>query len=106
MTSFDSRLGLSGDGNFRNKIKVAVLKVATDIVGEIPAAGPKIPKDDKRHALGVLILTPGAITSYTLLFAEACAALGTLTIASTDADVEFTVTSIWDDLAGVTGAEA
>ena len=106
MTSFDSRRGLAADGEFLNKVRVAIVKVALDVMGETPDAGPNIPKDDKRHALGEKVLVPGGPASYLPLFAEACAALGTLSTASTDADVEFTVTSIWDDLAGVTGAEA
>ena len=106
MTSFDSRRGLATDGGFLTKVRVAMVKVAVDIAGETPASPANTAKDDKRHALTTLVLAQGGPGAFVGIFAEVCAALGTLTTANTDADVEFTVASIWDDLAGVSGAEA
>lgn len=85
---------------------MAILKVATDVAGETPADPVNIVKDDKRHTLAAAILNPGGVALWFQSFAEACASLGTLTASSLDADIEFTVASIWDDMAGITGAEA
>ncbi len=104
MPDFKQRRELATNSQFLVKVRVAIVKVATDIAGEIPTA--KTAKDDKRHALTLLVLAQGGPGAFVGIFAEACAARGTLTIASTDADVEFTVASIWDDLSGVSGAEA
>ena len=106
MTSFKSRRELATNSQFLIKVRVAMVKVAADIVGESPANPTNTPKDDKRHALGELVLAQGGPAAFLATFAEACASLGTLTTASTDADVEFTVGAVWDDLAGVSGAEA
>jgi len=104
MPNFKQRRELATDSQFLIKVRVAIVKSATAVVGEAPANPANTTKDDKRHALGEKVLAGPA--SLLPLFAEACAALGTLTTTSTDADVEFTVNSIWDGLAGVTGAEA
>lgn len=102
---FRDRLTLSESLEFRTKIRVAILKVATDVAGEVPTAPVNIVKDEKRHVLATAILNPGGVALWFQPFAETCAALGTLTPSSTGPDVESIVTSIWNDMAGLTGAE-
>jgi len=102
--SFDSDKGLAGNSIFRIKVEMAMIKAAGQIAGETPASPANIPKDDKRHDLTQNVYSNKE--AWLDRFAHACAAKGTLSNASTDADVEFTVGEVWDDLAGVTGAEA
>lgn len=102
--AFSDDLDLANNGKFRVKIRIAITKTANSVAGETPASPANTALDDKRHALSQNVYSDVEI--WTDRFALACAAQGTLTTASTDADVEFTVASLWNDLAGVTGAEA
>lgn len=104
--SFQTQYALRNDSAFQEKVKMAVLKSALAVVGETPADPANVAVDTKRHTLGLAALTEGADGSTSVRFINALAAVGTLSAASTDADVEFTVNAVWNDLAGVTGAEA
>lgn len=102
--AFSDQKLLAEDPAFREKVEISMLKTALAIVGETPASPGNIAVDDKRHKLGNSVLVSREY--WLAVFSYAAAAEGTLTTSSTDAQVETVVISVWDDIAGVTGAEA
>ncbi len=95
---------LADDLTFREKVEISMLKTALAIVGETPASPANLSLDVKRHDLGNAVLL--SRTRWLDTFSYAAASEGSLTTSSTDAQVETVVISVWDDIAGVTGAEA
>ena len=102
--SFASQEKTLENPDFQVRVRQSMVKTALSVVGETPADPPNTALDDKRHALGVAILEN--ISTHEMTFRRAVVAGGTITEASIDADVEFMVVSVFDDIAGVTGAEA
>jgi hypothetical protein len=92
---------LSQDLDFRKKLRIAMAKVALAVVGENPSTNGTY--DEKRHAYGVAVLNN--VDAYLDRFAYAAVSQGTLSGLSTDGDIEFMVTSVFSDLAGVTKAQ-
>jgi hypothetical protein len=99
--------------NFKENIQVAILKAATQVSGEDPS-GMSDEKRDKRHNLATAVI--GSPGGYSIIFANICAAQSGLYSVITveeddsltytgggtlDGDIEFTVDSVWDDVAGV-----
>jgi len=95
--TFSDNAALAADSAFRIKVLNSIYRAALNVVGEAQAA-MSADEHTKRQEFGVLVLND--VTAYERQFVEACAYLGTLTTASTDADVEFTVGSVWSDMAG------
>lgn len=90
---------LATDITFRNRVRSAVVKAAVAIVGENPGSKPALA--DKRHALGMKALSDGG--SFVLdQFAWAVAAQAP----ADDTAIENAVAAVWNDLSGVTFAEA
>lgn len=83
--------------DFIKRVKIAVKKTATYVVGE--AIDPaKLELADKRHKLGYQILN-GDMTT---VFAEAIVSNNTdININSTDSDLEFMASIVFNDIAGV-----
>lgn len=94
----------SANFEFRNKVHAAMFVAALQIVGE--ASGTMSPAMlTKRHNLGCAVLNGGYLDS----FAKALAGeIGEVADPATilDADIQSTISAVWDDIAGVTGAEA
>ena len=88
--------------SFLEKVKNALLKAATAIVGEDSASLPKAALD-KRHALGVKIMEDP--TKYAEAYKFSIASNAALSEFSTDADIEFTVNTQFNDWAGVTDVD-
>lgn len=93
---------LANDVTFRQKLRIAVCKTALNVAGETPSNS--FARDEKRNQLAVAILSDGAAAKLEA-FAYAAASFGSLTAVSTDSDIEFVVSSIFNDLAGVSGRE-
>lgn len=94
---------LSLNPDFRGRVKVAISMACTAIVGEAVTPG-KEAKHAKRHSLGQsALLNPN---SYLDPFVNAVVSNPVITLGSPDADIQFTVISVFDDLAGVTVSEA
>ena len=109
--TFNEQINLAQHGDFKRQVKMAIIKSALDIAGETPASPANVPLDDARHALAVNIFADIAVGDSIWLtrFAYACAANNNLVAAqtsNTDADVQFTVNTIYNDMAGVSGAVA
>lgn len=92
---------LAEDVVFLGKVEVAMVKAALAISGETPTANPTVDLERHKLASNVIISRANLIG----VFAFACVANGALTTSSTDADVEFTVNSVWNDVAGLSGLE-
>jgi hypothetical protein len=100
--AFSDQYTLANTATHRQKVQIAMCKVATMVVGEAPTASAA--KDEKRHKLGVDILQDGGVARLDA-FVYACGGVGTLSGASTDNDIEFVVTSVFNDIAGVRGGD-
>ena len=96
--AFVDSYALANNSTFKEKVIVAMVKVAVQIVGEAVTVGDEI-KHEKRHRLGVKILNDPSLML--MPFAYAIVSGGILVTGSSDADIEFTVTSVFDDIAGV-----
>lgn len=98
---------VSNDPLFQGRVQMSTYRAANAVVGEDwQTLGYSQAKADKRHQLGVTILggSKGAMQSF---FDSVAAAVGDVTDQSliTDATIDTTVDSVWDDIAGVTFAE-
>lgn len=93
--------GLAGDSSFMQRIEMAMLLTATQVCGEPVTA--KAIVDSKRHDLSVNVTADK--DTWKVRFAHITAALGTLLISSTDQQIKDAVSAVWNDIAGVSGAD-
>jgi hypothetical protein len=93
---------LAKDPEFQKKIKVAVVNAATNISSEAPTEGYQ-KYHDKRSSYSQQILNAPA--NFVEPFAYSCASRQTLSMDSSDQDIQFTVNSVFDAMAGVTYSE-
>lgn len=115
MASLEDRLELTKQGWFRQRVRMAAVSAAVDVQGE--ALGGMSPaKYEKRQVLASKVITTAGEGTpdedLKRMFTFACAN-NTLTDtwagneyeegAIPDGDIQFTVNSVWDDCAGVTG---
>lgn len=95
--SYLDAANLANDLDFRKKVIVAIVTASTNIIGETPSDNPQ--KDSARKALGIQVINnPNAFVDR---FALAVVANPAISEISSDSDIQFTVNSIWDDVAGV-----
>lgn len=96
--------------DFRHRVQIALVRIARQVAGE--SQGPLTGKQwIKRGHLAATILgtqiIDGMIFSGSEVwldaFANAVAENVVIVASSTDGDIEFTVSSVFDDLAGITG---
>lgn len=92
---------LSQDETFIKKCETLLLKSANAISGEQPLPGGTYPEDVvvKRGILCSNIYR--SPVEWGKIFARVCAAQGTLSTSSTDNDIEFTINSVFNDVAGI-----
>jgi hypothetical protein len=88
--------------DFQKKVKGAMIKTAVLIVGELVIEG-KETLGSKRHNLGVEILN--SPNSKITPFSYAVAANPAINVNSVDGDIEFTVVTVYNDIAGVQNSE-
>lgn len=97
----------SGNATFRARVNAAMTKAAEAIVGEDwVTAGFSATKAKKRHAIGVQTLQNGG--SIITAFVNAVSAdIGEVADPGSilDADIENSVSALWDDIAGVMHGE-
>lgn len=97
MGSFLEQAQLLDNVDFLKRIKIAVKKTATNVVGEVYDPN-KQDLFEKRHKLGYQVLNG----DMSILFAEAIVSNNTdININSTDNDLEFMASAVFNDLAGV-----
>ena len=90
--SFD----LANDEVFQKRVAIAMIKAALDVLGEDCDLAKQI--CNKRAHLGEAILED--YTVYLGRFSLAVVANPAISVASTDADIQFTVNSVYNDIAG------
>lgn len=103
---------LAQNSEFKLRTKIAILRMARDIINE---TDPTLPEDaqgrkpasqrkyDKRQGLAFSMLRNP--DSYVETIAFNIASVGTVTQESTDNDIEFLVSGAFNDIAAVTKAE-
>lgn len=101
--SFDTQVTLAKDSSFRMKVKLAAFKAAVAVAAEKLTAS-KDTLFSKRNGLAFKILRSWDQTLEDG-WAFAVATNATVTAASSDNDIEFTVNSMYNAMAGVTGQE-
>jgi hypothetical protein len=89
---------LAQNTDFKKKVKVAMVYAATNVSAETVDQN-YLPYHNKRIDLSKNILN--GPQNYVEPFSYACAARQTLTENSTDGDIQFTVNSLFDAMAGV-----
>lgn len=100
--AFTDQATLAKDTGFQDRVRVAIVTAATNVLGE--AKGEKSDQVyGKRQYLAYQILTNSG--GHTERFSWAVAANPAVTAASNDGDIQFTVDSLIDDMAGVTGTD-
>jgi hypothetical protein len=93
---------LAADATFRSKVRVAAVQAALAVQGETPTQHATV--DAKRAALAAAILQDGGAVKLDA-FAWSVASNVAISGSSTDSDIQFTINSVFSDLAGATGGE-
>lgn len=96
-TTLDENYSLAMRTSFREKVHAAVVKAAVDVAAEAPDPGERT---RLRRALSARVLENREGTDYAALFAIAVASNPVITGNSSDNDIQFTVNSLWDAMAG------
>jgi hypothetical protein len=100
--TYADQAALAIDTAFRARVRMAVVTAAKDVMGETQPGSDA--EYGKRQALAAHVLTDGGSADLER-FAWAVTSNAAVTSSSLDSDIQFTVNSLWDDLAGVTGNE-
>jgi hypothetical protein len=80
---------------FTRKVQAAMILAATQVAAEIPDSSPR---STARRALSQNVFSD--LDGYTARFGIAVATNPVITYESADSDIEFTVNSVWDAIAG------
>lgn len=91
---------LARDETFRQRVAVAAVIAATQIAGEARQDGDYDAYYRAREGLAVDVLSNPE--GFAIRFAYAVAANPVITADSNDGDLQYTVNSVWDDVAGAT----
>ncbi|WP_433234016.1 hypothetical protein [Actinomadura nitritigenes] len=100
--TFVQQAALAADDTFRSRVRVALAVAASQIMGEDPAPY----SDDQyglRQSLALQVLHSAAGGTLLEAFVWAVVANPAISDVSTDSDIQFTVNSAWDDMAGFRG---
>jgi hypothetical protein len=90
------------NADFQKKVKAARIKTCLQIVGEAETQGKEV-LFQKRHDYAFAILKDPSLDLEAYSFAVA--ANPVITTQSSDGDIEFTVVSVFQDMAGVKNSE-
>ena len=90
------------DGFFRKKVHSLMLKVSIQIAGEDPTGKQAVYIQKRADKADYTI--QNQIDAVDIL-SHLISSVGTLTDISTDADIEFTIVSVWNDYSGVLHSE-
>lgn len=100
--TFIDQATLATDATFQLRLKVAMMTAAVQVAGEAKNAMSDAAYI-KRQTLATDVLRQPA--KWVESFAWAVASNNAVTGASQDSDIQFTVNSMWSDVAGVTGLD-
>lgn len=98
--AYSAQATLASSTSFRDRVRVAVAKAALDVMGE--AQGQMSDAEfGKRQALADEVIAAAFGGTVLDRFVWAVVQNEAVTDASADSDIQFTVNSVWPDLAGV-----
>lgn len=102
--SLDQITAARTNDTFKSRVMSAAWKAALDIVGEAATASPNV--DKKRHDFGVRILNDDS-TAMTAVVSAVAANAGEVSdpTSVSDAVIDTSVASVWNDIAGVQSAD-
>lgn len=96
--SYSADATLANDATFQPRIRMAIVKAAIQIASEAATSKPLV--DIKRNSLATQVLnSPDAFLTR---FVAAAIEANALTLASVDANIDVAISSVWNDIAGVT----
>lgn len=98
---FSEQIELAEDGLFQSRVRQAAITAAVQIMAETPTAGAE-GTHQKRTALASRILSDP--TGMQRAWAYAVVTNPAITAESVDSDIQWTINSLWDAMAGVTVA--
>lgn len=101
--SLQQQADVSQDALFQGRVRMSTYRAANAIVGEDwHTAGYSEAKANKRHDLGVLVLS-GSKSALTSFYNAVAADIGNVDDQATltDMQIDTSVDSVWDDIAGV-----
>lgn len=91
--------------DFKARIKVLLIGSCIDIIGEDPA-NKSSAYIEKRHSLAVQILNSPEFFIERFAFAVVSYNSSIITTESSDSDIQWTINTVFSDIAGVTYAES
>jgi hypothetical protein len=97
--SYTEQAALATDVSFQNRVRVAMITAAVDVMGESKGVMTDSVYN-KRQSFAYQVLSNSG--GFLDRFAWAVVANVAITGASVDGDIQFTVNSLWNDLSGVT----
>jgi hypothetical protein len=97
--SYTEQAALAADTSFRDKVRVAIVTSAVDVMG-VAKGSMSDTVFGKRQSFAYQVISNS--NGYVDRFAWSVVANVAITGASTDSDIQFTVNSLWNDLSGVT----
>lgn len=100
--AFTDQATLAKDATFQDRIRIAAVTAARDVMGEDQGEASD-QEFGKRQHLAYSVLTNSGL--FVERFAWAVAANAAITDSSTDGDIQFTVNSMFSDVAGVTSTD-
>jgi hypothetical protein len=100
--AFVDQYALATDATFSQRVQVAMMTAAVQVSAEALGADETV--YDKRQQLAVRVLQSGGASTLQW-FIWAVITNAVVTDASTDSDLQFTVDSVWDAVAGVRAAD-
>jgi hypothetical protein len=102
--AYTDQATLAQDATFRARVRVAIVTAAVAI-GDEAVGGHDTIQYGKRQQLASLTLLAAGGGNWLDVFSWATTQNAAITGSSTDADIQFTVNSIWDDIAGITAVD-
>ena len=96
--SYTAAATLATDTTFRDRVRMAIMTAGIQVMGETKNTSDTV--FGKRQGLAYAILSSGGL-SHLEPFCWAVAANVAIEANSNDSDIQFTVNSLWADMAGV-----
>lgn len=100
--AFTDQYALATDATFSQRVQVAMTSAAVQVAAESQGASETV--YDKRQQLATRVLQSGGQATLQW-FIWAVVANAAITSGSTDSDIQFTVNSVWNAVAGVRTAD-
>lgn len=101
---FTEQAALAQDETFRAKVRIALMTAVISVMGEAEGAFSST-EYGKRQTLAFDVLKAAGGGILLEAFSWGVAANPAVTASSTDSDIQFTVNSLIDDMAGVRGTD-